>query len=147
MTTPSVLCISIVSPDDSLFFIKKYNTNNGASPSDDIEMDSYVFLGIDGFGQGKTFRQSFKNDRFFILFTKDWCNVYGYKAPLGYKIIVIISASTNPPNQSSIQNLCERVKDELFSSFMNPFYSPFAPTTSPILKAKIDQLVSAAFVD
>lgn len=149
MTNPTIQCLSIIGPDNSLLYIKKYATGNDSNDDNDLEMDLIIFSSLDFMPQGKTFGQ-IKKERFsgFINQTQsDKYNCYGYKAPLGYKIIVLLLNVQNQPNQSNIQTLCDKVKEELFHSFWNPFYSPFSPITSPNLIERIDKLVRSINVD
>ena len=142
MSTPSIVCVSILSPDDSLFYIKKYKTSKSEN---DIELDSLVFLSLDYFGQGKGFKA--ENKVSFIL-SKDSYSTFGSKTFLGYKIIVIISGLVNPSQINPvILSLSEKIKNELYSSFFDPFYVPFAPTTSPIFKKRVDEFVENTFID
>lgn len=147
MSNPTIQCLSIIGPDNSLLYIKKYLSGSDLNDETDLEMDLAVYSALEFMPQAKTFSQ-FK--RFFGLINpnlNDKYNCYGYKAPLGYKIVVLILNVQNQPNQSNILNLCEKVKEELFHSFRNPFYTPFSPITSPSLTDHIDKLVKNLNVD
>lgn len=151
MTNPTIQCLSIIGPDNSLLYMKKYVSGNDLNDETDLEMDITIFSSLEFMPQGKTFGQ-IKKERFsgFINQSQNQSekyNCYGYKAPLGYKIIVLLLNVQNQPNQSNIQTLCDKVKEELFHSFWNPFYSPFSPITSPSFIEKIDKLVKSINVD
>ena len=126
-----IKCIAILAPDESLLFIHK----STGDPSD-LELDGIVYCST---LNNKVSRTGLgRNEKFSIIYDNNNYMVYGYRAPLSYKIIIVIPHVQNP-NENSLKNICDMTKDLLFDAILDPFYSPFSPTNN--LKAKISNLM------
>ena len=134
-TNLTISCVSIIGPDDSLLFIRKYPVD-----SYNFEIDSIVFCSLDYISQDK---RTSKKERFIgqLQMPDQKYNVWGYKTALGYKIIILTNPIPNP-SESTIKSISEKIKDVLFVQFTNPFYKPFSPINSVNFTNKINQIVS-----
>lgn len=148
MTNLTVYCLSIIGPDDSLLYIKKYTSNTNSNEDFDLELDATIYSARKLMPQKNTYGKKYGFLGLVNHNQIEHINCYGYKASFGYKIIVLLPNNQIQQKESStIQTLCEKIKDELFRSFMNPFYTPFSPISSPILKEKIDKLVKNLHIE
>lgn len=138
MSQIPISCISIIGPDESLLCIYK-----NSKDQNDLELDGIVFCSLDYFPQNKSGRNALpnfgRNEKFANIYNKDNYMAFGYKAPLSYKIIIVIPFVQNP-NEASLKSICERVKDVLFDAISDPFYSPFSPIHN--LKNRIAAIAS-----
>lgn len=125
MSQVPISCIAVVGPDESLLLICK-----DESASDDLELDSLVFCSLDYFSQSRSGRNALqnigRNEKFANICNKENYMVFGYRAPLSYKIVIVIPFVQNP-NEAAIRSICERTKDVLFDAISDPFYAPFSP--------------------
>jgi hypothetical protein len=108
-----------------------------------------IFCALDAFDQQAGQRKSTirGTDRFFGPIQpaegqRDRFQVWGYRANLGYKIVVLTIAQP-PVSESAVRGLCEKVKDGLFDRVLDPFYRPFSPLDSPALLAKVNKEADA----
>lgn len=132
---PIIACISIIGPDNKPLLIEKYCQEN-----DELEIDTLLFCSLDYFEQinQPNRKPALKaNERFLgNIQTSDRFQIWGYKAGLGYKI-VILTSSQSSVQEVVMKSLCEKIKDILIDSFMDPFYQPFAMIESEAVIQKI----------
>ncbi|OHT17690.1 hypothetical protein TRFO_00999 [Tritrichomonas foetus] len=141
MTTPTgqIACIAIIGPDNNPILIEKY-----CEESQNQEIDTLLFCSLDYFDQPQNAgpKKPLKNssDRFLgNIQTSDRFQIWGYKSSLGYKIIILTVHIVSIP-ENSMRGVCERVKDVLFDSLMDPFYQPFSLIESPKVIAHIKDI-------
>ena len=137
---PQIACISIIGPDNNPILIEKY-----CEESQSQEIDTLLFCSLDYFDQpSNPAKRTLKSgDRFLgNIQTSDRFQIWGYRASLGYKIIVLtVHVITIPDSQ--MKSICEKVKDVLFDSLMDPFYQPFALIESPKVISKITEIAKS----
>jgi hypothetical protein len=131
-----VACIAIIGPDNAPLLIHK-----SIPERQDFEFDTLLFCSLDYFdNQTQTRRPPTRfPDRFLgTIQTAERFLIWGYKAPMGYRIIVLTSIVQN--QDSVVKGICEKVKDVLLEAVLDPFYAPFSIIESPIAKEKIASL-------
>jgi hypothetical protein len=132
--TEEIACISVIGPDNNPLVIQKY-----CKETQDLEIDTWLFCSLDYF-DGQVVRKTAKPERFLgNIQTSDRFQVWGYKAGLGYKII-ILTFHMALLQDLGVRTLCEKVRDILFDSLMDPFYVPFSMIDSAAVLRKIDDL-------
>ncbi|KAK8841174.1 hypothetical protein M9Y10_027374 [Tritrichomonas musculus] len=137
-----IACVSIIGPDNNPILIKKY-----CEESQNQEIDTLLFCSLDYFEQpqnpGPKKQSKSSSDRFLgNIQTSDRFQIWGYKASLGYKIIILTAHVTSIP-EASMRTICEKVRDVLFDSLMDPFYQPFALIESPRVISKINEIAQS----
>lgn len=141
MSAPNnqIACISIIGPDNNPILIEKY-----CEESQNQEIDTLLFCSLDYFeqpqntGSKKPIKNT--NDRFLgNIQTSDRFQIWGYRASLGYKIIILTVHITSIPD-NAMKSICEKVRDVLFDSLMDPFYQPFALIESSRVISKITEI-------
>ena len=141
MSSPNnqIACISIIGPDNNPILIEKY-----CEESQNQEIDTLLFCSLDYFeqpqntGSKKPIKNT--NDRFLgNIQTSDRFQIWGYRASLGYKIIILTVHITSIPD-NTMKSICEKVRDVLFDSLMDPFYQPFALIESSRVISKITEI-------
>jgi hypothetical protein len=139
MATPSVACVGIIGPDNNPLLIQK------SSPeSQHVEIDTLLFCSLDYFDSPPVGKKVPKTiDRFLgNIQTSDRFQIWGYRAPLGYKIIVLTWHTATFPDLA-VRRLCEEIKDVLFDALLDPFYVPFSVLESEGVIAKIGSATAA----
>ena len=134
MASQEVACIAIVGPDNNPILIRKYKE------AQDMELDSLLFCSLDYFDTQNNQKKSGSKERFLgSINTSDKFQIWGYRAALQYKIIVLTGhlASTQDGQMKAI---CEKTRDVLFDAIMDPFYTPFAIIEASGIIPKIDQI-------
>jgi hypothetical protein len=130
-----IACIAVIGPDNNPLIIQKY-----CEETQELEIDTCLFCSLDYFDGQPMRKTSSKLDRFLgSIQTSDRFQIWGYRAALGYKII-ILTFHTTSLQDTTIRTLCEKTKDVLFDALMDPFYAPFSIIESPAVIAKIDDL-------
>lgn len=141
MSAPNnqIACISIIGPDNNPILIEKY-----CEESQNQEIDTLLFCSLDYFeqpqntGSKKPIKNT--NDRFLgNIQTSDRFQIWGYRASLGYKIIILTVHIISIPD-NAMKSICEKVRDVLFDSLMDPFYQPFALIESSRVISKITEI-------
>lgn len=130
-----VACIAIVGPDNNPILIRKY-----CEEKHEMELDSQLFCSLDHF---ETQKHAPKTSGFLgTISTDERFQIWGYRASLKYKIIVLTGHLANQ-QEGDVKKLCEKVKDALFDAFMDPFYAPFSMLESKEVVTKIDELAKS----
>jgi hypothetical protein len=131
--TPDVACIGIIGPDNNPLLIQ-----NNCKEAQSFEIDTLLFCSLDHFEVQASAKKSSKPpDRFLgALQGSDRFQIWGYRASLGYKIIVLTSRMPTFLD-SAVRRLCEEVRDILFDALLDPFYLPFSMIESETIIGKI----------
>jgi hypothetical protein len=133
--TQQIACIAVIGPDNNPLLIQKY-----CEETQELEIDTWLFCSLDYFDSQVARKPPTKPERFLgNIQTSDRFQIWGYKAGLGYKVI-ILTFHTAKPQDSAVKALCEKVRDSLFDSIMDPFYLPFSMIESPAVLSKITEL-------
>jgi hypothetical protein len=138
-----VACIGIIGPDNAPILISKNVKCFPEKPR--FEFDTLLSSGLDNFESAFQSRRSpMRNpDRFIgTIQTVGQYVIWGYKAILGYKIIIITS-NVPGPQDSVVRGLCDKIKDLFFDCVLDPFYAPFAMIESTVVRDKISGLVES----
>jgi hypothetical protein len=100
--------------------------------------DTLLFCSLDHFEVQASARKSTKPpDRFpGALQGSDRFQIWGYRASLGYKIVILTSRMPTFLD-SAVRRICEEVRDILFDALLDPFYIPFSMIESEAIIAKI----------
>jgi hypothetical protein len=134
-----VKLIGIMAPDNAPILIHKQ-----VSDRPDLELETFLCCSLDSFeAMPQNRRATVRNpDRFLgTIQTVEQYLLWGYKAILGYRIVVI---TANLPSQESVVKLlCDKVKDALFESILDPFYVPFSSLESGLVKGRIADLAAS----
>jgi hypothetical protein len=129
-------CVAVLGPDNAPLLIRKI-----ADEHQDFEFDTIIFCAIDSFGQPMGANAPRKSmGRLIGPFPsadgQTRFQVWGYKASLGYKIIVLAQP---PVAEIVIRGFCERVRDAVFDRITDPFYEPFSPMDAPAILSRISR--------
>jgi hypothetical protein len=129
-----VACIGIIGPDNNPLLIQK-----NCQEAQDLEIDTLLFCCLDYFEvQGGGHKSTKPPDRFLgNIQTSDRFQIWGYRASLGYKIIILTS-HTATFSDGVVRRLCEDVKDILFDAILDPFYIPFSVIESEAVLASLN---------
>jgi hypothetical protein len=140
-STRAIGCVEILGPDNSPILIYK-----AMNESQDFEMDTIVFCSLDHFeGHAQQRRATLRaSDRLIgpLPLPESRFQTWGYRASLGYKIVVLALAAVGLTD-APIRQLCDRVKDALFDCIMDPFYAPFSSIESEPTLQKIKESADA----
>jgi hypothetical protein len=140
-TSGAIGCVAVLGPDNSPILIYK-----PMSEMQDFEMDTILFCSLDHFEHQATQRRGTlrPSDRVIgpLPLAESRFQTWGYRATLGYKIVVLALTSVNLA-ESVIRQLCDRVKDALFDSVMDPFYAPFSSIESEATLQKVKDGIAA----
>jgi hypothetical protein len=131
-------CIAVIGPDNSPLLVHK-----AIPEKQDFEFDTLLFCSLDCFeNQTQTRRPPNRNpDRFLgTIQSAERFLIWGYKAVMGYRILVLTSIMQN--QESVVRGICEKVKDVLLETVLDPFYAPFSIIESAIAKEKIASLAA-----
>jgi hypothetical protein len=131
-------CIAIIGPDNSPLLIHK-----AVPEKQDFEFDTLLFCSLDYFeNQTQTRRPAARpGDRFLgTIQSAERYLIWGYKAVMGYRIIVLTAIMQN--QDTVVRGICEKVKDVLLETILDPFYSPFSIIESAIAKEKVASLAA-----
>jgi hypothetical protein len=128
-----VACVGIIGPDNNPLLIQK-----SCAEGQHVEIDTLLFCSLDYFEAPSAGKKAPKAvDRFLgNIQTSDRFQIWGYRAPLGYKIVVLTWHTATFPDVA-VRRLCEEIKDVLFDALLDPFYVPFAAIESAGVVAKI----------
>ena len=122
-----IVCICVFNRDGSVFYQQQL-----IEVVDSLELYAMVWKGYlyleENMKGGKS--SLGKSDCEGIIESVEKGVVYGYRMPLGYKIIVV-TIVTATQLDAEVRILCEAIKDLVFDAIMDPFYKPFSPVTSP----------------
>jgi hypothetical protein len=125
--------VGIIGPDNNPLLIKKT-----CHEAQSLEIDTLLFCCLDYFEMQAPSRRASKPPERFLgnIQTSDRFQIWGYRANLGYKII-ILTTHTASFQESAVRRLCESVKDILFDAILDPFYVPFSVIESEGVMSKI----------
>jgi hypothetical protein len=142
MTNSGVIgCVAVLGPDNSPILVYKPMSEN-----QDFEMDTIVFCSLDHFeSQAQQRRGTLRpSDRLIgpLPLTESRFQTWGYRASLGYKIVVLALGAVGLTD-APIRQLCDRVKDALFDCVMDPFYVPFSSIESEPTLQRVKDSVAA----
>ncbi|KAK8863881.1 hypothetical protein M9Y10_011572 [Tritrichomonas musculus] len=152
MESSPVACISIIAPDGSPIYLRKYqNSQSPSSPQhDDLEIESIIFNALltirtqNLFLTIKTLPPPIQSHPIELpSFSR--LSVYATKFPLKYTLLVITTRKVII--EPSVRKWSLLIADELFSRIADPFYSPFSPLDkSEVFNANIDKIIRSATV-
>ena len=131
-----VACIAVVGPDNNPILIRKY-----CDEQQEMELDSLLFCSLDHFDPQSNQKKSGSKERFFSISTSDRFQIWGYRAALQYKIIVLTLNGANIQD-AAMKSICEKTRDVLFDAIMDPFYSPFAMIEAGDVVKRIDDIAA-----
>lgn len=144
-------CISIIAPDGSPIYLRKYQ-NSTANPTssqqnDDLEIESLIFSSLlaikkqNIFLNIRTLAPPVQSHVFPVpVNSRSSLSVYTARFPLKYTLILVTTRKLM--NESSYQKLSCMIADELFGRIADPFYSPFSPLDkSEQFNTNIDKII------
>jgi len=136
-----VACVAVVGPDGTPLLVRKY-----CDEVQDLEIDALLFCSLDHFDPpvSGTPKKAARPDGFLgNVNTSDRFQIWGYRAPLRYKII-ILTYHCSSVQESPMRALCEKVRDILFDALMDPFYTPFAMIDAAHATRRVDDAAASA---
>jgi hypothetical protein len=138
-TGNQVQCIAVIGPDNTPILVQKYCEEN-----QEFEIDTLLFCSLDYFDrqlpQARPMPRLSGGSNFLgNVQTSDRFQIWGYRAPLSYKIVILTSHLSNPQD-GPVKALCENVKTVLFDCMMDPFYTPFSVIEARNVLARINLL-------
>jgi hypothetical protein len=140
----TIACVAVLAPDNSPILVKKY-----WDEVDDLVIDTLLFCSLDYFDAQMQQRKATGKavDRFIgnLPPSDSRLQTWGYRANLGYKIVVLTPATANAP-ESLIRGLCEKLKEMLFDCIMDPFYVPFSTIEAKAALQKVADAVQAVVI-
>lgn len=138
-----VACVAVIGPDDNPLLFRKYCDENH-----EFEIDSLIFCALDHFdgpaggGQRAATTRGAVGSFIGNISMSDRFQIWGYRAALKYKIIVL-TFHLMSIEESSIRAMCENVRDIMFDAITDPFYIPFSMMEQPHIRQKIDNAAEA----
>ncbi|KAH0793440.1 trafficking protein particle complex subunit 2-like protein [Histomonas meleagridis] len=132
-----VACVAIIGPDGNPLLIEKK-----CEEKQEHEIDSLLFCSLDFFDQPTQRKIPKLSDRYLgNIQTSERFQIWGYKAGLGYKIIVLTFHVVNLQD-NFMKSVCEKIKDVLFDAILDPFYTPFSMIESPSALSRINEIAA-----
>ena len=127
-----IASIAIVGPDSNPLFIRKY-----VEEQSEIEIETLLFCSLDSFDPSTNkSKASFMGN----IHSSDRFKVWGYLAPLNYKIMVLTLHIANV-QEAAVKGLMESIKTEFFKVIADPFYVPFSVIKTQSFVSKMDRIV------
>lgn len=146
-----VACISIIAPDGSPIYLRKYqNSPSNSSPSqqnDDLEIESLIFTSLrtirkqNLFFNVNTLPPPLQSHVFEILMnSRSSLSVYTARFPLKYTLLIITTRKVT--SEAVTRKWSCMIADELFARIADPFYTPFSPLDkSDLFNSNIEKII------
>lgn len=151
MDISPVVCVSIIAPDGSPIYLRKYqnSTSNLSTPpqNDDLEIESLIFNSLlaiqkqNLFFNIKTLPPPLQSHVFEVsVNSRSSLSVYTARFPLKYTLLIITNRKVMI--ESVAKKWSTMIADELFARIADPFYTPFSPLDkSEVFNTNIEKIV------